>query len=64
MIFANDRLTHNPQISRVGCRRRPTHPAVTAVLIGARETRHIDNALKAYEMGLDPDPRAEMSAWQ
>ena len=34
----------------------------TAVLIGARETRHIDNALEAYEMGLDPALRVEMSA--
>ena len=40
-----------------------SHPDVTAVLIGARETRHIDNALEAYEMGLDPDLRAEMSAY-
>ena len=40
-----------------------THPAVTAVLVGARETRHIDNAIAAYDMGLDPDLRAEMSAW-
>lgn len=41
-----------------------THSAVTAVLVGARETRHIDNALEAYDMGLDPDMRAEMSAWE
>jgi aryl-alcohol dehydrogenase-like predicted oxidoreductase len=40
-----------------------THPSVTAALIGARETRHIDNAVAAYEMGLDPELRAEMSAW-
>lgn len=41
-----------------------THPAVTAVLVGAREMRHIDNAIEAYEMGLDPELRAEMSAWE
>ena len=41
-----------------------THPAVTAALVGARETRHIDNAVEAYEMGLDPALRAEMSAWE
>jgi aryl-alcohol dehydrogenase-like predicted oxidoreductase len=40
-----------------------THPAITAVLVGAREPAHIDNALAAYEMGLDPDVRAHMSAW-
>ena len=40
-----------------------THPAITAVLVGARETRHIDNAIAAYDMALDPDLRAEMSAW-
>ena len=40
-----------------------THPAMTAVLVGARETRHIDNAIAAYEMGLDPALRDEMSAW-
>ena len=40
-----------------------THPAVTAVLVGARTTSHLDNALEAYEMGLSPELRAEMSAW-
>lgn len=40
-----------------------THPDVTAVLIGARATDHIDNALAARDMRLDPDLRAEMSAW-
>ena len=40
-----------------------THPAVTAVLVGARSTSHIDNALEAYDMGLSPELRAEMSAW-
>jgi len=40
-----------------------THPDVTSVLVGARTTQHIDNALEAYEMGLDPDLRAEMSTW-
>jgi aryl-alcohol dehydrogenase-like predicted oxidoreductase len=40
-----------------------THPNVTAVLIGARETRHIDNAIEAYTMGLDPTLRQEMSDW-
>jgi aryl-alcohol dehydrogenase-like predicted oxidoreductase len=40
-----------------------SHPDVTAVLVGARESRHIDNALEAYEMAMDQDLRAEMSAW-
>ena len=40
-----------------------THPDVTAVLIGTRSSEHIDNAVEAYRMGLDPDLRSEMSAW-
>ena len=40
-----------------------THPTVTAPIIGARTTEHIDGALAAYEMGLDPSLRAEMSGW-
>ena len=39
------------------------HPAVTSTLVGVRTTEHIDNALAAYDMGLDPDLRDEMSAW-
>ena len=41
-----------------------THTDVTSVLIGARTTDHIDNALQAYREGLDPELRAEMSAWE
>ena len=40
-----------------------TNPDVTAVIVGARGASHIDNALEAYADGLDPDFRAEMSAW-
>ena len=40
-----------------------THPAVTSVLIGARNPEHIDNALAAFEMGMDPQLRSEMSSW-
>lgn len=40
-----------------------THPSVTSVLIGPRTTEQIDDAIAAYEMGLDPELRAEMSAW-
>ena len=40
-----------------------TQPDITSVLVGARTTAHIDNALAAYESGLDPELRAEMSAW-
>ena len=40
-----------------------THPAVTAVLIGARTPEHIDNALAAHETGMDPGMRAEMASW-
>ena len=40
-----------------------TNPLVTSTLIGARTTDHVDNALEAFEMRLDPELRAEMSAW-
>ena len=40
-----------------------THPAVTSVIIGTRTTDHIDNAIAALEMGLDPALREEMSYW-
>ena len=40
-----------------------TNADVTAVLIGARTTGHIDNAIEAYEQGLTPELRAEMAAW-
>ena len=40
-----------------------THPSVTSVIVGARTTDHIDNALRAYDMGMDPALREEMSGW-
>jgi len=40
-----------------------SNPAITTILVGAREPAHIDNALEAYKMGMDEDLRAEMSAW-
>ena len=40
-----------------------TSPSVTSVIVGARTTDHIDNALAAYGSGLSPDLRAEMSEW-
>ena len=41
-----------------------THPDVTTVLIGARKTEHIDNALLAADMQLDPQLRQRMSRWE
>ena len=38
-----------------------THPAVTTVLIGPRTTRHIDDAVAAYEMLMDEALRSELS---
>lgn len=38
-------------------------PAITAVLVGARSTEHIDNALSAAQMNLDFRLRREMSGW-
>jgi len=40
-----------------------TLPLVTSTIIGARSTNHIDNALEAFQMGLDTGLREEMSAW-
>jgi aryl-alcohol dehydrogenase-like predicted oxidoreductase len=40
-----------------------SHPDVTSVLVGARTLDHVDNALAAFEMGLDSKLRNEMSAW-
>ena len=40
-----------------------SHPDVTSVVIGADTTQHVDEALAAYAMALDPDLRSEMSAW-
>ena len=40
-----------------------TNPLITSVLVGARTTAHVDNALEAGRMGLDPQVRAEMAGW-
>ena len=40
-----------------------TNPCVTSTLIGARKTEHIDNAISALEMDLDPGLREEISNW-
>jgi aryl-alcohol dehydrogenase-like predicted oxidoreductase len=37
--------------------------SLTSVLIGARRTAHVDNAIEAMDMGLSPDLYAEMAAW-
>jgi aryl-alcohol dehydrogenase-like predicted oxidoreductase len=38
-----------------------SHPTVTAALIGARTTAHIDNAVEAYELGMEAGLRAELA---
>ena len=40
-----------------------SHPAVTATITGARTLEQIDDAVEASEVRLDPDVRAEMTAW-
>ena len=40
-----------------------THPSVTSVIIGPRTTEQIDEAITAHEITLDPEVRAELSAW-
>ena len=39
-----------------------SNPAVTAALVGTRTTSHIDNALEAYNMGMEPGLRADLAA--
>ena len=41
-----------------------SNPDVTTMLVGADDTRQLDEAIAAYEMRLDPAVRDEMSAWQ
>ena len=40
-----------------------THAAVSTVLVGARTTKQIDNAIEARAMGMTPELRGEFSAW-
>ena len=40
-----------------------THPAVTAIIIGARTPAQVDQAISAYNRGMDPELRAEMASW-
>ncbi len=40
-----------------------TNPDVTAVFVGARNPGQIDNAITAYEMGMNAELRAELSSW-
>ncbi len=40
-----------------------SHPSVTAALAGAKSTRHLQNAINAYNMDLG-ELRDEMSAWE
>jgi len=40
-----------------------TSPDITSVLVGARVPQHIENALAALDMGLEPGLRSEMTAW-
>jgi aryl-alcohol dehydrogenase-like predicted oxidoreductase len=54
--------THGVPVVRLALAWAMTHPSVTSVLIGPRTTAHIDDAIAAYEMGLDPELRAELTA--
>jgi 1-deoxyxylulose-5-phosphate synthase len=40
-----------------------THPSVTSTIIGPRTPEQIDDAIAAHELGLDPEVRAELTAW-
>ena len=39
------------------------NPAITSVLVGAREVRHLENALLALDVPADAGWMAEMSSW-
>jgi len=39
------------------------HPGVTSVLVGARTSAHLDNAIRARDEGISAELRDEMSAW-
>jgi L-glyceraldehyde 3-phosphate reductase len=40
-----------------------TDPDVTSVIVGARNTGHMDNAFDALDMNLSLDLRDEMTGW-
>ena len=40
-----------------------SHPTVTSTIIGPRTPEQIDDAIEAYNLAMDPELRAEMSAW-
>ena len=40
-----------------------SHPDVDCVLIGARETEHIDNALRAVSRPMSPEDRHKLDVW-
>ncbi|MGH8016935.1 MAG: aldo/keto reductase [Opitutaceae bacterium] len=39
------------------------HPGVSSVLVGARKRSHIDNAIEAFNLQLDPAQKARMDSW-
>ena len=39
------------------------HPDITSVIVGARNTGHIDNAMDALALGMDTGLRDDMSSW-
>lgn len=39
------------------------HPMASSILVGARTTRHLDNALHSLKDSLSPELRAEMDSW-
>ena len=40
-----------------------SHPTVTSTLVGARNSKHIDNGVAALNLALNPELRANMSKW-
>ena len=40
-----------------------THPAVTAIIVGALKTKQIDQVFEAYNLGMDQVLRSEMNSW-
>ena len=53
----------NVPMTRLAMAWAMTHPSVTSVIVGARTTEHIDNAIEALAFELQDDLRQIMSSW-
>ena len=54
----------NTSVTRLAYAWSMSNPDITSVIVGARNTDHIDSALIAYHNGIDSRLRNEMSSWE